>query len=92
MNNEKIIKPEHEKEIALIFRKLTMSGAIDGDKATEIIMRDYPHFFRQPTADELKKSFNATMNDELRSRARAQQSNRLSADIFRQPADNPKPS
>jgi hypothetical protein len=69
MNNEKIIKSEHEKEIALIFRKLTASGAINGDKAAEIIMRDYPQYFHQPTEDELKKTFNAAMNDEIRIRA-----------------------
>ncbi len=89
MNNEKIIKAENEKEIVRIFRKITMSGVADGDKAAEIIMRDYPHFFREPTADELKKISHSAMNDEMRARAR--QSNRLSIDIFRRPADKQKP-
>ncbi len=88
MNAEKIIKGEHEKEIVRIFRKLTASGVVNGDKAAEIIMRDYPHFFHQPTADEIKKSFHAAMNDEIR--ARAQQTNRLAAGIFREPTDKQK--
>jgi hypothetical protein len=83
MKNEKIIK--NEKEIVRIFRKLTASGDINDDRAIEIIMRDYPHFFHQPTADEIKKSFHAAMNDEIRSRA--QQTNRLADDIFRGPTD-----
>jgi hypothetical protein len=90
MNNEKIIKSEHEKEIRTIFRKLIASGVLDADKAITKIMRDFPHFFRVPTADELKKSSHEAMNDAIRSRAR--QSNRLSIDIFRGLADKQKPS
>jgi hypothetical protein len=90
MENEKIIKPEYKEEVVRIFRKLTASGVVNGDKAAEIIMRDYPHFFHQPTADEIKKSFHAAMNDEIRSRA--QQTNKLAAGIFRGPADKQKPS
>ncbi len=85
MNNEKIIKAENEKEIVRIFRRLTASGAVNGDKAAEIIMRDYPHFFHQPTENEVKQTFNFVMNNELR--ARAQQTNRLADDIFRGPTD-----
>jgi hypothetical protein len=81
MNNEKIIKAENEKEIVRIFRNLTASGVVDGDKAAEIIMRDYPHFFRQPTENEVKQTFNSVMNDAIR--ARAQQTNRLANDLFR---------
>ncbi len=90
MKTEKIIKSENEKEIVRIFRRLTASGVVNGDKAAEIIMRDYPHFFHQPTADELKKSSHAVMNDEIRSRA--QQSNRLADDIFSnvRPTDKPR--
>jgi lysophospholipase L1-like esterase len=80
MENEKIIKSENEKEIVRIFRKLTASGVVNGDKAAEIIMRDYPHFFRHPTENEVKQTFNSVMNSELR--ARAQQTNRLADGIF----------
>jgi hypothetical protein len=80
MKNEKIIKSENENEIVRIFRKLTASGVVDGDKAAEIIMRDYPHFFRQPTEDEIKQTFNSAMNDAIRARAR--QTNRLADGIF----------
>ncbi len=86
-----IFRTEKDKEeFVRIFRKITMSGAITDDRAVEKIMRDYPHFFHQPTADELKKSFHAAMNDEIRSRA--QQTNRLADDIFRGPADKQKTS
>jgi hypothetical protein len=90
MNNEKIIKAENEKEIVRIFRKLTASGVLDSDKAITKIMRDYPNYFHQPTADEVKKSFHAVMNDEIRSRAR--QSNRLANDIFSNFLPTDKPS
>jgi hypothetical protein len=69
---------------------MTMSGAINDERAIEIIMRDNPHFFHQPTADELKKSFHAAMNDEIRSRA--QQTSRLADYVFRGPADKQKTS
>jgi lysophospholipase L1-like esterase len=85
VNSEKIIKAENKKEILRIFRKLTASGVVDGDKAAEIIMRDYPHFFRQPTKDEIKQTFNSAMNDAIR--ARAQQTNRLADALFRGPTD-----
>jgi hypothetical protein len=69
MNNEKIIKAENEKEIVRIFRRLTASGVINGDKAAEIIMRDYPHFFHQPTENDIVKISHSAMNDEIRRRA-----------------------
>ncbi len=90
MKTEKIIKAENEKEIVRIFRKITASGVVDKDKALEIIMRDYPNFFHQPTENEVKQTFNSVMNSEMRARAR--QSNKLSIDIFRGPADKQKPS
>jgi hypothetical protein len=69
-----IFRTEKDKEEFMrVFRKITMSGDINDDRAIEIIMRDHPHFFHQPTADEIKKSFHAAMNDEIR--ARAQQTN-----------------
>ena len=89
MNNEKIIKSENEEEIVRIFRKLIASGTLDSDKAIEKIMRDYPHFFREPTADELKKISHSAMNDQIRSRA--QPTSRLADDIFRAPSDKKKP-
>jgi hypothetical protein len=90
MNNEKIIKREHEKEIVRIFRKLTMSGAVDKDAALEKILRDHPHFFRQPSENEVKRTFNDVMNSELRARA-LQPTSRPTYDIFRGHTDK-KPS
>jgi hypothetical protein len=86
MNNEKIIKSENKKEILRIFHQLTASGVVNKDAAIEKIMRDYPHFFRQPTENEVKQTFNSVMNDAIR--ARAQQTNRLANDLFRGPTDN----
>jgi hypothetical protein len=80
----------HREEFVAAFRKITMSGAINDDRAIEIIMRDNPHFFHQPTADEIKKISHSAMNGEIR--LRAQQTNRLADDIFRGPTDKQKPS
>ena len=83
MNNEKIIKSEHEKEVASIFRKLIASGALDSDKAITKIMRDYPHYFHQPTPDDIAKISRAELNDEIRRRAVAgPQPNKLADRIF----------
>ncbi len=94
MNNEKkmtIFKTEkHKKEFVRLFREKTMSGSISDDRAIEIIMRDNPHFFYKPTADELKKSFHAAMNSEMRARA-LQPTSRPTCDIFRAPTDKQKP-
>jgi hypothetical protein len=90
MKNEKIIKSEHEKEIRTIFRKLIASGALDSDKAITKIMRDYPHYFREPTADELKKISHSAMNDQMRARV-LQPTSRPTYDIFRGHTDK-KPS
>ena len=90
MDNETIIKPEHEKEVVRIFRKIVASGVINKDAAITKILRDFPHYFHQPTPDDIVKISHSTMNDEMRARAR--QSNRLSIDIFRRPADKQKPS
>jgi hypothetical protein len=79
----------HREEFVRAFKKLTMSGAVTKDRAIEKLIRSNPHYFREPTADELKKISHSTMNDEMRARAR--QSNRLSIDIFRRPADKQKP-
>jgi hypothetical protein len=81
---------EDKKEFVAAFRKMTMSGAINKDVAIERLIRNNPHYFHQPSADELKKISHSAMNDEMRARAR--QSNRLSIDIFRRPADKQKPS
>ncbi len=91
MENEKIIKPEHSKEIRTIFRKLIASGVLDSDKAIEKIMRDYPHFFRLPDEDEVKQTFNDVLNSEIRRRA-LQPTSRLAAGIFRRPSDKQKTS
>ncbi len=69
MDNEPIIKAENKNEFVRIFRQLTASGAIDSDKAITKIMRDYPHFFRVPDEDEVKRTFNDVLNSEIRSRA-----------------------
>jgi hypothetical protein len=61
-----------------------MSVEINDDRAIEIILRDYPHFFRHPTANEVKRTFNDALNNEIRLRARAGvQSNRIADRIFR---------
>ncbi len=90
MDNEPIIKPEHQKEVVRIFRKLIASGALDSDKAINKILRDYPHFFRVPTDGEIVKISRSELNDEIRQRARAGvQSNKLADRIFNniQPTD-----
>jgi hypothetical protein len=73
MNNEKptsIFRTEKDKqEFVRLFREMTMSGAVSEDVAVEKLIRDNQRLFHQPTADELKKSFHAAMNDEMRSRA-----------------------
>jgi hypothetical protein len=94
MNNEKttsIFRTEKDKqEFVRLFRETTMSGAVSEDVAVEKLIRDNPHFFHQQTEDELKKSFNAAMNDEIRARAR--QSNTLGDGIFANviPTDKPR--
>jgi hypothetical protein len=86
-----IFKTEKDKkEFVAAFRRLTMSGAVDKDKAIEKLIRDNPNYFHQPTADDIVKISHSAMNDEMRRRAR--QSNKLSVDIFRRPADKQKPS
>ncbi len=76
-----IFKSEKDKkEFVAAFRKMTMSGAINKDVAIEKLIRNNPHFFREPTADELKKISHSAMNDEMR--ARAQRTNKLSIDFF----------
>ncbi len=83
MNDETIIKPEHQQEVASIFRKLTASGALDSDKAITKIMRDYPNFFRVPTDGEIAKISREELNSEIRQRARAGvQSAQLAGRIF----------
>jgi hypothetical protein len=80
----------HREEFVAAFRKMTMSGAVSRDQAIEKLIRKNPHFFHQPTEAELKKIAHSEMNDAMR--RRAQQTNRLSDDIFRETADNQKPS
>jgi hypothetical protein len=92
MNDETIIKPEHEKEVVRIFRKLIASGVLDSDKAITKILRDYPHYFHQPTPDDIVKISRTELNDEIRQRARAGvQSNKLADRIFNSilPTDKP---
>ena len=92
METEKIIKAEHAEEIRTIFRKLIASGVLDSDKAITKILRDFPHFFHQPTPDDIAKISRSELNSEIRQRARAGvQSNRLADGIFTnvQPTDKP---
>jgi hypothetical protein len=60
---------KNKKEFARIFREKTMSGFLDKDKAIDLIIRDYPHLFYQPTEAELLQSSRTTLNAEIRSRA-----------------------
>jgi hypothetical protein len=71
---------KNKKEFARIFREKTMSGSISDERAIEIIMRDYPHFFRVPSEDEVKRIFNDVLNSEIRSRAR--QTNKFADSFF----------
>jgi hypothetical protein len=83
MDNETIIKPEHQQEVVHIFRKLIASGALDSDKAITKILRDYPHYFVMPTPDDLAKFSRSELNSEIRQRARAGlQSDKLADRIF----------
>ncbi len=90
MNNETIIKSEHQQEVVRIFRQLIASGVLDSDKAITKILRDYPHYFHQPTPDDIVKTARTSLNDEMRARA-LQPTSRQTYDIFRRPADK-KPS
>ncbi len=84
MENETIIKNENKEEVVRIFRKLVASGVLDSDKAITKILRDYPHFFHQPTEDDIAKISREELNSEIRSRARAGvQSSKLADRIFR---------
>jgi hypothetical protein len=85
-----IFKTEKDKkEFVAAFRKMTMSGAINKDVAIAKLIRNNPHFFHQPTADELKKISHSEMNAAMRAGV---QSNKLSIDFFRLPADKQKPA
>jgi hypothetical protein len=94
MNNEPIIKSEHAEEIRTIFRKLIASGVLDSDKAINKILRDYPHYFHQPTPDEIVNLSRSELNSEIRERARAGlQSDKLADRIFNSiPPTDQKPS
>ena len=76
-----IFNTEQDKEeFVRVFRKLTASGAVSQDAAIEKLIRENPHFFHQPTQDDIVKISHSAMNDEIRSRA--QQTNRLADGIF----------
>jgi hypothetical protein len=81
MNNETTIKPEYKEKVVRIFRKMTMSGVLDSDKAINKILRDYPHYFHQPTPEDIAKISRAELNGEIR--RRAQQTNKLADGFFR---------
>jgi hypothetical protein len=84
MNDETIIKPEHQQEVVRIFRKLVASGVINKDAAIAKILRDFPQFFVMPTEADIMKISRSELNDEIRSRARAGvQSNKLADGFFR---------
>ena len=87
-----IFKTEKDKkEFVRAFKKLTMSGVVSQDAAIEKLIKSNPHYFHQPTADELKKISHSAMNDEMRARA-LQPTSKPTYDIFRRPADKQKPS
>jgi hypothetical protein len=90
MNDETIIRDEYKEEVMRIFRQLIASGVINKDAAIAKITRDFPHFFHQPTEDDIAKISRSELNDEIRSRAR--QSNRLADGFFRGPGGNFKRS
>jgi hypothetical protein len=80
MDNETIIKPEHQQEVVRIFRKIVASGAINKDAAIAKILRDFPHYFHQPSADDIVKMSRTELNDEIRQRAR--QTNKFADSFF----------
>jgi hypothetical protein len=83
MDNETIIKPEHQQEVVRIFRKIVASGAINKDAAISKILRDFPHYFRQPTDADIVKISRSELNDEIRRRAGAGvQSSKLADRLF----------
>jgi hypothetical protein len=83
MENETIIKTEHQQEVVRVFRKLIASGVLDSDKAIAKITRDFPHYFIMPTPDDIAKISRSELNDEIRERAReGVQSNRIADRIF----------
>jgi F420-0:gamma-glutamyl ligase-like protein len=94
MENEKTIKSEHQQEVVRIFRKLIASGAINKDAAITKILRDFPHYFHQPTPDDIEKISRSELNSEIRRRAGAGvQSNKLPIDFFANvPPTDKKPS
>jgi hypothetical protein len=84
MNDETIIKPEHQQEVVRIFRKLVASGVINKDAAIAKILRDFPQFFHQPTEEDIAKISRSELNDEIRRRAVAGvQSTKIPDDFFR---------
>jgi SpoVK/Ycf46/Vps4 family AAA+-type ATPase len=86
-----IFKSEKDKkEFLRAFKKLTMSGAVSEDVAVEKLIRDNPRLFYQPTEAELRKSSHDAMNDAIRERA--QQSNKLTIDLFANVLPTDKPS
>jgi hypothetical protein len=44
----------NEQKIKILSDKLTASGITDEDEQIEIIVRDYSHLLRQPTAQEIE--------------------------------------
>jgi hypothetical protein len=79
-----IFKSEKDKkEFLRLFREKTMSGAVSEDVAIEKIMRDFPHFFHQPTEADIVNLSRSELNAEIRQRAgTGVQSNRLADRIF----------
>jgi hypothetical protein len=80
----------HREEFVAAFKKMTMSGAVTKDRAIERLIQQNPHLFHQPTPDDIVKMSRASLNDEIRERAR--QPNKLTIDLFAniQPTDKPR--
>jgi hypothetical protein len=82
----------HREEFVRAFKKLTMSGAVTKDQAVEKLIKSNPHYFHQPTPDDIAKISRSELNDEIRQRARAGlQSDKLADRIFNNilPPDKP---
>jgi hypothetical protein len=84
----------HREEFVRAFKKLTMSGAVDKDRAIERLIQQNPHYFHQPTDGEIVNLSRSELNDEIRERARAGlQSDKLADRIFNNiPPTDQKPS
>ncbi len=71
---------KYKKEFVAAFRKMTMSGAINKDAVIEKLIKSNPHYFHQPTPDDIVKISHSEMNAAMR--AGALQTNKFADSFF----------